>query len=184
MTRQLAGAVLLSLIAACGGSDPKPPGSVPIPPGAFVGNFLATGQYCNGGTPLPSYLTENVAPYSTGLVSADGHTVNSTFMDGTCTVSSPFNATYEGASTMTLSGSGGAITCAPSAAACASLLAHFGLSCGSLNSDAASTWSFTTVPTVVGGSLTLTAIGGPNAYTNACSNEGLTGPLTLTYTKQ
>jgi hypothetical protein len=41
MTRQLAGAVLLSLIAACG-TDPKPK-----PPGAFAGTFQVTAGYCN-----------------------------------------------------------------------------------------------------------------------------------------
>jgi hypothetical protein len=178
MTRQLAGVALLSLIAACGGSDPKPPG-------AFAGTFQFTGVYCNGGSGPPSQTATFVAPYIHTLVSPDGYSVTSTFTDGTCTIGVPLTQSYPSASTFSGRGSGAATTCVPSAAACASLSTFYfgGSLCGVASNEAESLWSFTAIPTVAGGTVTITATGGPAGYTSTCSNAGLAGPLTYTLTK-
>jgi hypothetical protein len=181
MTRCLAGAALLVLLNGCGGSDPQP-----RPPGAFAGTFQVTGIHCNGGAGPPDMIARITAPYSNTWVSTDGYALSSTFTDGACTIGVPMATSYPTASSFIGGGSGGAVTCAPSPAACASLLALFfgGTACGAANNEAQSIWSFTAVPTVVGGTATVTATGGPAGYTNNCSNAGLTGPLTLTVTKK
>ncbi len=181
MTRHVAGAALLALLAACGGSGPMPP-----PPGAFAGTFQVTGIHCNGGAGPPSMTARITPPYSNTLVSLDGYSVSSTFTDGTCTIGFPFTQSYPSTSTFIVEGIGVAVTCAPTAAACTSLSSRFfgGAVCGTANTEVQSFWSFTAVPTVVEGTATVTATGGPAGYTNLCSEAGLTGPLTMVLTKK
>lgn len=182
MTRQIAGAALLALLAACGGSDPMPP-----PPGAFAGTFQITGIHCNGGAGPPFMTARITPPYSNTLVSPDGYSLSSTFTDGTCTIGFPFTQSYPSTSTFIVEGIGVAVTCAPNAAACASLSSLFfggPTVCGAVDPEGQSFWSFTGVPTVVGGTATVTAAGGPAGYDNLCREAGLTGPLTMVLTKK
>lgn len=180
MMRRIAGAVMLLLFSACGGSDG------PQGPGAMAGSYVVTGITCGGGAGPPLMLALTVEPNSDRLVSADGYAMAEVYADAACTISLPLQVTYPSPGTIGLTGAGNA-TCAPSLAACATLSGTAGLPdglagvCGLPVTSRTSTYSYGAIP-AVGGTMTLTATGGPASL--FCESAGLTGPFAYTVQRE
>ena len=169
-----AGAVIAQLVA-CGGKDNNV-----TTPGALAGTWAYTAAQCGGG-PGPAAFAPNFAAGRTWkLITADGYAGSIALADSTCTIAGPYGLVYPSAGTVIISNSG-SMSCTPSATACATLsTALFARDVCNVTLGDTVTFAYTTVPTTVGGTMTMTVV---SANTH-CSDESLPNPLRFIWTKQ
>jgi len=171
-------AFALLVAAACGSSGS---GKEPT---KITGNFDVTSIDCNGlAAGAPTGLTARIASgrtYSFDF-SSDGNTVTVEMVDPSCTWGGHYSAAYDSDTRFSLTGFG-SFACAPSAAACAPILAVENPSdpsiCGVAISESA-TLDHGAVPQSTGGTMTLSLVGN-----TACSDNGGTNPLRLVLTRR
>ncbi|HEU4385183.1 MAG TPA: hypothetical protein VFR85_16985 [Anaeromyxobacteraceae bacterium] len=165
---------VIAQLLACGGKDDV------TTLGALAGTWAITEVQCGGG-PGPASLAPRLAAGRTWkLITPDGYAATLAMADSSCTIAEFYNQSYPAAGTVIATGSG-VLTCTPSTAACAALsTALFARNvCGEAATDTG-TWTYTSVPTTAGGTMTATQV----SATTACSAESLPNPLAFIFTRQ
>ena len=172
----LASALLVA--AACGSSKD----TTEITP--ITGTFDVSSIDCNGlAAGVPADLTARIASgrsYSLAFNGA-GSRMTVEMADPSCTWGISYNVTYQSGTRFGVNAVG-SFACAPSAAACAPLLAVENPSnpnlCGVASTESA-TFDHGTVPQSAGGTMTLSFVGD-----TACSENGGTNPLRFVLTRR
>lgn len=176
----LAGLASALLVAAACGSSKDTTEITPI-----TGTFDVTSIDCNGlAAGVPADLTARIVSgrtYSLAF-SGDGNTMTVALADPSCTWGISHNVAYSSDTRFGVT-EVGSYACAPSAAACAALLAVENPDdpniCGKVASTASTTLDHGTVPQSTGGTMTLSFVGD-----TACSQNGGTNPLRFVLTRR
>ncbi|MBK9517637.1 MAG: hypothetical protein IPO09_09845 [Anaeromyxobacter sp.] len=175
-------AVLASalLVAAACGSSKDTPEITPI-----TGTFDVTSIDCNGmAAGVPADLTARIVSGRsyTFAFNADGSRMTVALADPSCTWGISHNVAYNSDTRFSVT-EVGSFACAPSAAACAALIAVENPGdldiCGKVASTFSTALDHGTVPQSTGGTMILSLVGD-----TACSQNGGTNPLRFVLTRR